>query len=114
MTTQIGRREAAADHPQPVVQLAGFDRLGNDRAVCRDGHHHLARLVRHDRGGRHQQRRRGLAGGNAQPRELSGSDRQIRIGDRRARMDRSAAAVERVVDESPACHAGRNGHRHTD
>jgi hypothetical protein len=81
------------------VHLPGLDGLGHDRAVRRDGHHHLARLIGHDRGGRHQQRRHGLAGGDAQSGELPRGDRQIRIGDGRTRMDRSAAAVECVVDE---------------
>ena len=83
----------------PSIEIAGLDHLRNDRAVCRHGHHDLPRLVGDDGGGGHQQGRRRMAEGHAQPRELPGRDGEVRIGHRRARMDRPAAAVHRVVDE---------------
>ena len=83
----------------PLIQIAGLDHLRNDRAIRRHGHHDLPRLVGNDGGGGHQQGRRGLAEGDAKARELPGRDGEIRIGHRRARVDRPAAAVHRVVDE---------------
>ena len=44
---------------RPSIQIAGLDHLRHDRAVRRHGHDDLLRLVGHDRGVGHQQRRRG-------------------------------------------------------
>ena len=81
------------------MKVARLDRLWHDRAVRRYGHHHLPRLIGHDRGGGDQQGRGRAASGDAQPRELPGRNGQVRIDDGRAGMDRPAAAIDGVVDK---------------
>src|SRR5262249_60704254 len=42
----IVRREAGPDHPQAAAKIADLDLLGHNRAVRRDDHDNVLRLVR--------------------------------------------------------------------
>ncbi len=81
------------------MKAARLDRLGDDSAVRRDGHHHFLRLVGDDGGCGYQEGLSRAAGRDAQTRELPRRDGEVRIGDRRAGMDCPAAAVHGVVDK---------------
>src|SRR5262249_13583154 len=50
-------REAGPDHPQAAAKIADLDLLGHDRAVWRDGHDEVLRLVREYGRVRHEESR---------------------------------------------------------
>ena len=98
MTRSLGARPLRITR-RPSCSAPVSTSFGHDRAVGGDGHHHLARLVGHDGGRRHQQRRgRSLVASRSRA-NWPGRDGEVRIGDGGAGVDRAAAAVERVVDE---------------
>ena len=99
MTTRSSAARPLWTIAQPIVQTAGLDHFRNDRAIRGHGHHDLPRLVGDDGRRRHQQGRCGLAEGDAKACELPRRDGEVRIRHRRARVDRPAAPVHRIVDE---------------
>ena len=95
----IVRREAGADHAQAAAKSADLDRLGYDRAVRRDGHDHVLRLVREYCRIRHQEGRHRGTDDQPHATELARRQKQIGIGNGGAGMDRPARPVERIVDK---------------
>ena len=55
----VVRAKTRLDHPQPAAQIAGLDRRRHDRAIVRNRHDQVLRLIEHYRGVGHQKGRRG-------------------------------------------------------
>ncbi len=95
----IVRREAGSDHAQAVAEIADPDRLGHDRAIRRDGHDDVLRLVGKDGGIGHQEARRRRADDQPDATELARRQKQVGVRHGGSGVDRPARSVERVVHE---------------
>ena len=96
----IVRREAGPDHAQAAAEIADLDLLGHNRAVRRDGHDEVLRLVREHGRVRAPAAPALEAPTTSRTRANSpGVSEQIGIGDGGAGVDRAARPVERIVDE---------------
>ena len=95
----VVRFKARSDHPQAASEISGFHDLRHHGGVRRNRHDQMLRLIEHHRRIRQQQSGRGCRDSHAKPRELTGREKQIRIWHRRAGVDRSARAIESVIDE---------------
>src|SRR5438445_1966907 len=95
----IVRREAGPDHAQAAAKIADLDLLGHNRAVRRDGHDEVLRLVREYGRVRHEEGRHRSADDQPDPGEHARSQQTVRIRNGGSGVDRTARPVERIVHE---------------
>jgi len=95
----IVRREAGPDHAQAAAKIADLDLLGHNRAVRRDGHDEVLRLVREYGRVRHEEGRHRSADDQPDPGEHARSQQTVGIWNGGSGVDCTARPVEHIVHE---------------